>query len=79
MQLFTPHVKQLSSLPESFGQLTALHGQGLPPNQPNSALESFDKLPALQRWMLCIRHLSNMPDCFGQFIVLTGLELPKSL
>ena len=62
---------QLSSLPESFGQLTALQTLVLAENQLSSLPESFGQLTALQY----LDYLSSLPESFGQLTALRLLEL----
>ena len=58
--------KQLTALPESFGQLTALQTVYLDENQLTALPESFGQLTALQNLGLSENQLTALPESFRQ-------------
>ncbi len=65
----------LSSLPESFGQLTNLEHLNLWGNQLTSLPESFGRLTSLKELDLALNRLNSLPESFGQLHRLQKLDL----
>ena len=70
--------KQLTALPESFGQLTALQTVYLDENQLTALPESFFQLTALQNLGLSENQLTVLPESFGQLTALQNLGLSEN-
>merc|ERR1712217_693554 len=64
---------QLTSLPESFGNLVALQELGLFRNQLTTLPESFGNLVALQGLGLFRNQLTSLPESFSNLVTLQGL------
>ncbi|MEC8678819.1 MAG: leucine-rich repeat domain-containing protein, partial [Candidatus Margulisiibacteriota bacterium] len=69
---------QLTSLPDSFGNLSALTQLNLHVNQLTSLPDSFINLSALTRLLIAHNELTSLPDSFGDLSALTGLRLEEN-
>eukprot|EP01050_Picozoa_sp_SAG11_P017100 SAG11_NODE_2422_length_3379_cov_191.171037_2_plen_742_part_00 len=65
----------MTTLPESFGELTALTTLYLDDNQLTTLPESFGQLTALTTLYLGYNQLTTLPESFGQLTALTKLHL----